>query len=370
MRGTGPLETMIPYAAPEYGTRIKTVTTVAILRYQESKRVCCENTFSPISSVGNQPQDDDCYRSTIRKPKEGCDLRKCKYAKSQAASVYFSTQKLLDKIQNLKRDIQDLETVRPRSKQSSSSRRRRDVPCQTPDLTVIDLNNVREVLNNCITQMTKLKVFLDDDNCWWKMFKNQRFECCEQKVAHLHGYLDGSLVTLRMMEEPLDPEDRFTTSTPIRSNSLTMFGRKVKTEPKQRSQNVEHYTYTLKEDTRKFRDSGIGANLSFESSVSKSQDTCQPQCPVTCRPGDQECKLPETKDETPELDCKTSPTDELRREPVRFTRDLNDLVCGSKPRSTFNSENTTGSRTIVADVGTSMDLIVVLSSTDYRRNET
>lgn len=52
--------------------------------------------------------------------------------------------------------------------------------------------------------MTKLKVFLDDDNCWWKMFKNQRFECCEQKVAHLHGYLDGSLVTLRMMEEPLD----------------------------------------------------------------------------------------------------------------------------------------------------------------------
>lgn len=64
-----------------------------------------------------------------------------------------------------------------------------------------DLNSAREALSTCVAQMTKLKEFLDDDNCWWKLFKKREFNCCGQKSPHLHGYLDGTMVTLRMLEE-------------------------------------------------------------------------------------------------------------------------------------------------------------------------
>lgn len=84
------------------------------------------------------------------------------------------------------------------------SPKKRSILVQTEDLTVTDLNSAREVLTNCITEMTKLKAFLDDENCWWRMFKNREFSCCQQKSPHLHGVLDGTMVTLRMLEESLD----------------------------------------------------------------------------------------------------------------------------------------------------------------------
>lgn len=52
--------------------------------------------------------------------------------------------------------------------------------------------------------MTRLKTFLDDENCWWKIFKKREFSCCEQKSPHLHGYLDGTMVTLKMLEENVE----------------------------------------------------------------------------------------------------------------------------------------------------------------------
>lgn len=52
--------------------------------------------------------------------------------------------------------------------------------------------------------MTKLKRFFDDENFWWKIFKKRNFNCCEQKLPHLHGYLDGTMVTLKILEEKIE----------------------------------------------------------------------------------------------------------------------------------------------------------------------
>jgi len=53
-------------------------------------------------------------------------------------------------------------------------------------------------------EMAKVKAFLEDDNSWWKILKNRSVSCCQQKVPHLHGHLDGSSVTLMLLEEDTD----------------------------------------------------------------------------------------------------------------------------------------------------------------------
>lgn len=51
--------------------------------------------------------------------------------------------------------------------------------------------------------MRKLKKFVEDENFWWKIFKDKDFNCCEQNMPHLHGFLDGTMVTLKFLEERL-----------------------------------------------------------------------------------------------------------------------------------------------------------------------
>ncbi|XP_076629872.1 uncharacterized protein LOC143346035 [Colletes latitarsis] len=358
--------------------RLKTVSAVAILRYQESKRACCANTFSPISTIDNQ--QDNRYRSTIRKPKESCDLRKCKYAKSQAETTYCNTQKLLDKIQNLKKSIQEAENTQSRSKQGNS--KRRDVPSQTQELKITDLNAAREVVNDCIMQMTKLKTFLNDENCWWKLFKTLEFDCCEQKLPHLHGYLDGTMVTLKMLEETLDKDDNFTTSTPIKSNSLTTVDSNA--VPERKKQFREQYIDSCEEDTRKYKDSGIGPSLSFQLNDSNSHESCQRNCPFSCT-SENQSKAPDIKDEEtnnlitfdsepPErsemmekfvgTEARISSIVKLPRE-LRFGRSSTELGETSRIRTTFSSENTANRKIIAADISTSTDLIVVLLRMNY-----
>jgi hypothetical protein len=53
-------------------------------------------------------------------------------------------------------------------------------------------------------EMAKVKAFLEDDNSWWKILKSRSVSCCQQKVPHLHGQLDGASVTLMLLEEETD----------------------------------------------------------------------------------------------------------------------------------------------------------------------
>ncbi|XP_076245972.1 uncharacterized protein LOC143186284 [Calliopsis andreniformis] len=343
-------------------------STLAILRYQESKRVCCTHTFSPPStSIGNQQQDSR-YQSPIRKPKENCDLRKCKYAKSHAENEFCNTQRLLDKIQYLKKSIQDLETTQKRSVQKSC--RKKDALCQTENLTVTDLCGAREALSTCVTEMTKLKAFLDDDNCWWRIFKKREFTCCEQKSPHLHGYLDGTMVTLRMLEDTLGSDCNIATSTPIKSNSLELVS--TKTEPEQKRKYIDQCTNTPGGEMKRYVDSSIDPRRSSEFG-SKAPKSCQQNCPISCIHNSHTPTIPgsskKTEDERSPGDAEPRDKSPIGMDPrvssvVQFPKELfytkSSVDFGSRssrPKYTFSSENTADRRILAADMSTSMDIL-------------
>ncbi|XP_076279110.1 uncharacterized protein LOC143208538 [Lasioglossum baleicum] len=322
----------------------------------EPKRGCCAHTYSPAETH----DQDYRYQSPSKKPQESCDLRKCKYAKLQAETTFSNTQKLLDKIQKLKKSIQDLEAKQSYNKVESN--RQRDVLSQTNDFSVTDLKSARQVLNNCMAEIGKLKNFMDDDNCWWKMFKKMEFNCCDQKAPHLHGYLDGTMITLKLMEEGKN----FVASTP--KSSLVMTGdrddRRTYITGRSKTNRVLQYTGTdgEYEGFRRYKDSSIGPASSVEISI--PFDSCQKQCPTAC--------IPETrsaKDTVTEKDAQYTHSNPVglyeafRRtsSSVRFPRDQRaersstDLL--KRPKSTFSNENTPTKRVISVDMSTSMDLL-------------
>lgn len=56
----------------------------------------------------------------------------------------------------------------------------------------------------CLREMEKIKTFLEDKNSWWKILKGRKVDCCQQKLPHLHGVLDGLPVTLMLLEDGTD----------------------------------------------------------------------------------------------------------------------------------------------------------------------
>ncbi|KOC68359.1 hypothetical protein WH47_03517, partial [Habropoda laboriosa] len=330
----------------------------------ESKKGCCAHTFPTTSnSIGNQPQDSR-YQTAIRSPTETCNVRKCKYAKSQAHHEFCSTQRLLDKIQYLKKNIQDLETSQRQFRERGTEKK--DVPSQTIDCRLPDLSNVRGIVNNCITEMTKLKEFLDDENCWWKMFKKREFNCCEQKLPHLHGFLDGTMVTLKMLEETLEPGRNPATSTPTKSNSLTYFGSNKPSDQKKKY--GEQYTDNIENYPKRFVDSAISPGQSIEFAKKTMDESCQDRCPMSCAIGKHSTPIPGTS-KPPDLEKSVkiseipSISEALNLDSFAtiskhewMSRSSVDLRQGTRPSYTFSGENMARKHIIAADIGTSMDL--------------
>ncbi|CAL7946186.1 unnamed protein product [Xylocopa violacea] len=347
--------------------------------WYESKR-CCTSTFPPITTtVVNQPQGSR-YQRTIKTPINCCTLRKCKYAKSQIQSELFSTQRLLDKIQCLKKSIQDLETAQEQFKPHIV--KKKDVDCQTQGSQPSDLYSIREIVNNCIAEMTKLKAFLDDDNCWWKIFKKREFSCCEQKLPHLHGFLDGSMVTLKMLEEKMDPDKDIVTSTPIKPSSAHSFHSEPADERRK-------YTEWKPEDVAVHREQYVECSMftdrSKEVSAKKTDPSCQDQCPKSCTidatiqetPTSESPKVPkqdaevDQREESIELETPQPETPEMPIEFDSAASDTKKLSSGwhakssaifgerSKPSVTFMSENMARRAIIEADKSTSIHLLPV-----------
>lgn len=74
----------------------------------------------------------------------------------------------------------------------------------SPDAEITDVKTAHQAVENCLREMAKVKAFLEDDNSWWKILKSRSVDCCQQKIPHLHGLLDGSSVTLMLLEEQVD----------------------------------------------------------------------------------------------------------------------------------------------------------------------
>ncbi|XP_031367411.1 uncharacterized protein LOC102673654 [Apis dorsata] len=164
----------------------------------EPKRGCCMQNYRPVS-----PQ------------RELCAVRKCNYNSKQQNDQLSNNQKLLHRIQHIKKNLERFQN--PNRSREGEGRNQRDGESQTPDFTRSDLNSFRQILNNCIIQMKKLKKFVEDENFWWKVFKDKDFNCCEQNMPHLHGFLDGTMVTLKILEERLG--EPIAHSTPERRRS-------------------------------------------------------------------------------------------------------------------------------------------------------
>lgn len=69
------------------------------------------------------------------------------------------------------------------------------------DSKIIGLEKANNAVEKCLQEMGKIKTFLEDENLWWKILKGRSRHCCQQRLPHLHGMLDGSLVTLLMLED-------------------------------------------------------------------------------------------------------------------------------------------------------------------------
>ena len=73
-----------------------------------------------------------------------------------------------------------------------------------PENKINDLKDAHNTIMTCLREMEKIKTFLEDENSWWKILKNRSVDCCQQKLPHLHGILDGASVTLMLLEEGTD----------------------------------------------------------------------------------------------------------------------------------------------------------------------
>ncbi|KAK9295473.1 hypothetical protein QLX08_010224 [Tetragonisca angustula] len=317
----------------------------------ESKRGCCEqSTFSPVSpSICNEPRGSD--RQAIKPPiEECCGLRKCKYAKSQVETDFCNTQRLLERIRYLKRNVQDLEYAQQSVKREIVEKK--DTTCQTQDPSRSDVNNFREILDNCIKEMTRLRGLFEDENVWWKIFKKREFNCCEQKLPHLHGYLDGTMVTLKIMEERNEFGEPVATSTPIKSPPSPNSSDHKGNDRSQREERAENHSK---------------AHANSSTNTETVSDSCQ--YPKSCQiyEGNRDSTRAETQDETVD---QTQPDSEQPRTisyDETFDRDntndaydwfsKNNVEYAERPSITFNSENTARRAIIVADISTSIDLI-------------
>ncbi|XP_018354522.1 PREDICTED: uncharacterized protein LOC108755778 [Trachymyrmex septentrionalis] len=168
------------------------------------------------------------YKSPVTRRREYCEPRRCN-AKVGTDLKYefksYSYDRVVNKIQGLKRNAQDLDGLNYHDETESLLE-------PFPDNKINDLKDAHNTIMTCLREMEKIKTFLEDENSWWKILKNRPINCCQQKLPHLHGVLDGSSVTLMLLEEGTDEVPRrFVTSTPKEKSKTT--GPRFGTSPRE-----------------------------------------------------------------------------------------------------------------------------------------
>ncbi|XP_070165250.1 uncharacterized protein [Polyergus mexicanus] len=133
----------------------------------------------------------ECCETSRSNAKVGTDLR------SEFDSRSYNLDPVVNKIQESWRNAENLDCPKREKRKIPQE----DGPEPLADAGIIDLKNIRDTIDNCLWEMGKIKRFLENENSWWKLLKARPTDCCQQKLPHLHGVLDGSSVTLILLEE-------------------------------------------------------------------------------------------------------------------------------------------------------------------------
>ncbi|KAG7201607.1 hypothetical protein KM043_004348 [Ampulex compressa] len=348
-------------------------------------RKCCARYPAPIASStinqSKQHPSEASYRSTLKRYEENCHLAKCKHVKGEterqtrATSESLNVQRLIGKIQDLKKNIQNLEAAQQHLKSQGSEKK--GTYSQTSEVPIADLNEARRALEVCLQEISKVKKFLDDENCWWKMLKDRETACCSQKLPHLHGFLDGTPVTLKLLEEaPSQFLDKFKTSTPLGSP------RRIHSDPASLSsvaaKHVEQYTDPWNHDAE-YIDASTVPCKSLEFSGANA--LLEKQCPLKCTNDKRDLEIPgSSKVSRHEREEDLSGGSTIFKDPpgwkeLQGAKKKENLTGGilsgklwhkknsqenlerrSASKKTFANEDNTSKKRTVAEVGTSVDL--------------
>ncbi|KAL0131381.1 hypothetical protein PUN28_002723 [Cardiocondyla obscurior] len=181
-------------------------------------RICTRRTpptaFNPRTSESR-------YKSSVRRRREYCEPSRCNTKvdsdlKYEFNSRFYNVNRVANKTLDVKRNVQDFERLKNHDRtikgQSNNS-------VELSRDKINDLKGAHHAVKVCLREIEKIKTFLEDENSWWKILKSRSVDCCQQKLPHLHGVLDGSSVTLILFEEDTDEgPSRFVTSMPRNRN--------------------------------------------------------------------------------------------------------------------------------------------------------
>ncbi|XP_018304263.1 uncharacterized protein [Mycetomoellerius zeteki] len=328
------------------------------------------------------------YKSPVTRRKEYCEPRRCNAKvgtdlKYEFKSRSYNVDHAVNKIQELKRNVQDLDGSKHHDETESLLE-------PSSESKINDLKDVHNTIMTCLKEMEKLKTFLEDENSWWKILKNRSIDCCQQKLPHLHGVLDGSSVTLMLLEEGTDEVPRrFVTSTPKEKSKTT--GPRFGTSPREwtnKAKQTEQYTNHRMKHMDEYADSYTTPHYSLDTksalievTSTDSRDPIQRHIKRAVmseqnivasefwteaqEDGSDKQKTPETSHRFKET-CDNIqyedkekrigrsnivPPREIRYEDTQMT--FEDAV---QPRRTFSSENTESKKHITSDFESNVDL--------------
>ncbi|XP_077259741.1 uncharacterized protein LOC143896068 [Temnothorax americanus] len=236
-----------------------------ILPFQEPPCRICTHLSPP--AAFNPRSLESRYKSPVTRRREYCEPRRCNAKvgtdlKYEFNSRSYNVDRAANKIQEPKRNVQGFDrpscgTNEIRQESSTSS-------FQLP-VKINELKDAHNAVTACLREMEKVRTFLEDENSWWKILKGRSVDCCQQKLPHLHGVLDGSSVTLMLLEEGTDEVPRrFVTSMPKEKSNVSSsrFGassRELTSEPKQ-TEYANHRT----EHTDEYADSYTTPHYSLD----------------------------------------------------------------------------------------------------------
>ncbi|XP_036140484.1 uncharacterized protein LOC105838478 isoform X1 [Monomorium pharaonis] len=175
------------------------------------------------------------YQPTTYNAKVGTDLV------YEFNSGSYNVERGVNKIQELKRNVQDPD--RPKCHDETNKFQEESLS-ESSMARINDLKEAHRAVITCLREMEKIKMFLEDENSWWKILKARSTDCCQQKMPHLHGVLDGASVTLMLLEEGTDETPRhFVTSMSKEESNVadSRFGTSSK-ELTSEAKRVKQYT--------------------------------------------------------------------------------------------------------------------------------
>ncbi|XP_071627723.1 uncharacterized protein [Temnothorax longispinosus] len=237
-----------------------------ILPFQEPPCRICTHLSPP--AAFNPRTLESRYKSPVTRRREYCEPRRCNAKvgtdlKYEFNSRSYNADRAVNKIQELKRNVQGLD--RPKCHDGKNKIRQESSKSLELPVKINELKDAHNAVTACLREMEKVRTFLEDENSWWKILKGRSVDCCQQKLPHLHGVLDGSSVTLMLLEEGTDEVPRrFVTSMPKEKSNVSSsrFGassRELTSEPKQ-TEYANHQT----EHTDEYADSYTTPHYSLD----------------------------------------------------------------------------------------------------------